>query len=163
MGMFDTRLRGRYDESGLAQYTSWRSAFGSALVSMMWLGLLLLVLSLMPGCAWSLSDKPLETHEIAYQLEFWESKEALTAECKRAVEDNKNHPPLAPLLSGCRIWDGTSNRILMTKPRDWCDAERLFTLGHETMHTIGWRHALDHYTSRWAFTGVKCDVQVQPR
>lgn len=79
------------------------------------------------------------------------------------------HTTLADLTTACRLEPGTAVgckqklgqgrfRIHVMKPSSWCDINKIETIGHEMLHTLGMHHGplfAPPYVSQYQETGCR--------
>jgi hypothetical protein len=75
--------------------------------------------------------KPTSRVTAMVRYELYQDQETVNKLC---------HAKPDTVIAGCWWKHGAIHFLVAIQPKDWCDWARLSTIGHETMHLMGWGH-----------------------
>ena len=99
------------------------------------LGVLTLSLTLLAVLSFNTqSSEPMTKRVIQIHLEMYDDKATIQERCDVKEGD--------VAVNGCswKLGNGR-HKVVVMKPNDFCDWNRLRTLGHETLHAAGFNHS----------------------
>ena len=100
------------------------------------------------------SSEPMTKVVVQTHMELYSSQSTVNRLCE--VKNGRS-------VNGCTWQLGKGRyKIVALKPKSWCDWARLRTLGHETMHTLGFEHddayALQSRGNRVSWRADHCEL-----
>ena len=101
------------------------------------LGALTLSLTLLAMLSFStFSSEPMTKKVIQIHLEMYNDRAKVQERCDATDGQDVN---------GCSWWMGNGRyTVIVMKPKDFCDWNRMKTLGHEMLHAAGYKHSPDY-------------------
>jgi hypothetical protein len=117
--------------------------------------LLSLTLLALLSCSTALrSSEPMTKKVVQIHLEMYSDQKTVDKECD--VPDGRH-------VNGCTWQLGQGRwKVVVLKPRDFCDWSRMRTLGHEVLHTAGFEHSNNYRFSKGSdvlpWSATPCDM-----